>query len=146
MELQGKVIAVLPERSGVSARGEWKTQEYVVEYQEGQYPRKLHFSVIGAERIARFNIQIGQTVNVAFDIDAHEWNGRWFTDIRAFDVRLVDPNSIGAAPQAQNADPFGAPAPTAPFAEPTEPAATANNANTFAAEDIAENPKDDMPF
>lgn len=100
MELQGKVIAALPERSGVSARGEWKSQEFVIEYQEGQYPRHLVFTVFGADRLQRFNIQIGQTVLVAFDVDAHEWNGRWFTDIRAFDVRLVDPN---AAPVAQSA-------------------------------------------
>ena len=100
MELQGKVIAALPERSGVSARGEWKSQEFVIEYQEGQYPRHLVFTVFGADRLQRFNIQIGQTVLVAFDIDAHEWNGRWFTDVRAFDVRLVDPNA--AAPVAQS--------------------------------------------
>lgn len=100
MELQGKVIAALPERSGVSARGEWKSQEFVIEYQEGQYPRKMVFNVWGADRLQRFNIQIGQTVLVAFDIDAREWNGRWFTDIRAFDVRQVDPN---AAPVAQSA-------------------------------------------
>lgn len=100
MELQGKVIAALPERSGVSARGEWKSQEFVIEYQEGQYPRHLVFTVFGADRLQRFNIQIGQIVLVAFDVDAHEWNGRWFTDIRAFDVRQVDPN---AAPVAQSA-------------------------------------------
>ena len=100
MELQGKVIAALPERSGVSARGEWKSQEFVIEYQEGQDPRHLVFTVFGADRLQRFNIQIGQTVLVAFDVDAHEWNGRWFTDIRAFDVRQVDPN---AAPVAQSA-------------------------------------------
>ena len=99
MELQGKVIAALPERSGVSARGEWKSQEFVIEDQEGQYPRHLVFTVFGADRLQRFNIQIGQTVLVAFDVDAHEWNGRWFTDIRAFDVRQVDPN---AAPVAQS--------------------------------------------
>ena len=99
MELQGKVIAALPERSGVSARGEWKSQEFVIEYQEGQYPRHLVFTVFGADRLQRFNIQIGHTVLVAFDVDAHEWNGRWFTDIRAFDVRQVDPN---AAPVAQS--------------------------------------------
>lgn len=119
MELQGKVIAVLPERSGVSARGEWKSQEFVVEYQSGQYPRRLHFNVFGADRLARFNIQIGQFVNVAFDIDAREWNGRWFSDIRAYDVRQVDPNAV-AAPMAQ-ADPFAQPA--AAYAQPAQPVA-----------------------
>ena len=59
MELQGKIIAVLPERSGVSARGEWKVQEFVLETMDSQYPHKMVFDVFGAERLQRFNIQIG---------------------------------------------------------------------------------------
>ena len=72
MEIQGKVIAVLPERSGVSARGEWKSQTYVIETQE-QYPKKMAFDVFGADRLAQFNIQSGEVINVSFDIDAHEY-------------------------------------------------------------------------
>ena len=129
MELQGKVIAALPERSGVSARGEWKSQEFVIEYQEGQYPRHLVFTVFGADRLQRFNIQIGQTVLVAFDVDAHEWNGRWFTDIRAFDVRQVDPN---AAPVAQSTPvmqsvPVAEANPEAPFPPQQEAAGEATD-------------------
>ena len=137
MELQGKVIAALPERSGVSARGEWKSQEFVIEYQEGQYPRHLVFTVFGADRLQRFNIQVGQTVLVAFDIDAHEWNGRWFTDIRAFDVRLVDPNAVAAqAPIQQNVvSPSAAPAVDANPAAPFPPQQEATGEAT-----------DDLPF
>ena len=135
MELQGKVIAALPERSGVSARGEWKSQEFVIEYQEGQYPRHLVFTVFGADRLQRFNIQIGQTVLVAFDIDAHEWNGRWFTDVRAFDVRLVDPNA--AAPVAQ----------AAPIMNNIAPAVEANPAASFPPQqESAGESADDLPF
>ena len=134
MELQGKVIAALPERSGVSARGEWKSQEFVIEYQEGQYPRHLVFTVFGADRLQRFNIQVGQNVLVAFDIDAHEWNGRWFTDIRAFDVRLVDPN---AAPIAQ----------PAPVMDNTVPQVDANPAAPVPPQqEAAGDSTDELPF
>lgn len=85
MEIQGKVIAVLPERSGVSARGEWKSQTYVIETQE-QYPKKMAFDVFGADRIANFGIQSGEVINVSFDIDAHEYQGRYFNQIRAWNV------------------------------------------------------------
>jgi hypothetical protein len=136
MELQGKVIAALPERSGVSARGEWKSQEFVIEYQEGQYPRHMAFSVFGADRLQRYNIQVGQTVLVAFDIDAREWNGRWFTDIRAFDVRQVDPN---AAPIAQSQ--------AAPIQASVAPAADANPAAPFPPQqEAAGESADDLPF
>ena len=88
MEIQGKVIAVLPERSGVSARGEWKSQTYVIETQE-QYPKKMAFDVFGADRLAQFNIQSGEEILVSFDIDAHEYQGRWFNSIRAWNVTKV---------------------------------------------------------
>ena len=117
MELQGKIIAVLPERSGVSARGEWKTQSFVIETHDN-FPRKMVFDVFGADRLARFNIQMGQEVSVSFDIDAHEYNGRWFNDIRAFDVRLVAPNTVAAGPippAAAAAAPTAAPAAEDPF-------------------------------
>lgn len=130
MELQGKVIAVLPERSGVSARGEWKSQDYVIETHD-QYPRKMVFGVFGADRISRFNIQVGQEVSISFDIDAHEYQGRWFNNIRAFDVRQVDPATVGAAqagivPGAV----FGAaPAPQPAAPQPTAPAPEADPVN-----------------
>lgn len=110
MEIQGKVIAVLPERSGVSARGEWKFQTYVIETQE-QYPKKMAFDVFGADRIANFGIHSGEVINVSFDIDAHEYQGRYFNQIRAWNVTKVaqqDPTQSGnysgnAQPSAQAA-------------------------------------------
>lgn len=129
MELQGKVIAVLPARSGVSARGEWKNQSFVIETHDN-FPRKMAFDVLGEERLTRFNIQLGQEVNVSFDIDAHEYNGRWFNNIRAFDVRLVAPNTVSAAPAAQAA-----------------PAAPQQPANApFPPQPEQSNSDDDLPF
>lgn len=116
MELQGRIIAVMPERSGVSARGEWKTQDYVIETHDA-FPRKMMFNVFGAERIQRFNIQVGQEVIVSFDIDAREYNGRWYNDVRAYNVRQIDQAAVpaqhtempqgmlGNAPVAGNATP-----------------------------------------
>ena len=73
----------------------------------GQYPRHMVFNIFGEDRIKQFNIQMGEDVTVSFDIDAREFNGRWYNDIRAFNVVR------GAAPAAA-----GAPAQAAPFAQP----------------------------
>lgn len=119
MELQGKIIAALDVKSGVSARGEWKVQEFVLETLDGQFSRKMVFSVFGEDRLQRFNIQVGQDVNVSFDIDAREYNGRWFNSIRAFDVRPVGQPQQGegvAAQPIQTPPPFSpAPAQDNPF-------------------------------
>lgn len=149
MELQGKVIAVLPERSGVSARGEWKSQSFVIETHE-QYPKQMVFDVFGADRLAQFNINTGDEINVSFDITAHEYQGRWFNNIRAWNVVHVDPNAVagamggvqpgapfppmGAAPVQQAAPAGGA---TQPF-PPVQPAAGAASAadNNGSADDL----------
>ena len=85
MEMTGVVIAVLPERSGTSQRGEWKSQSFVIETQE-QYPKHLCFEVFGADRIAQFNIKGGETITVQFDIDARQYQDRWFNSIKAWNV------------------------------------------------------------
>lgn len=131
MELSGRIIAVLPERSGMSARGEWKVQSFVVETDE-QYPHKMVFSVFGAERLQRFNIKVDDEVTVVFDIDAHEYQGRWFNDIRAFDVRKLDAAAGEAAGQAAAAAPQTTQAAPAPF-PPAQP-------------DAAGESTDDLPF
>ena len=144
MELQGKIIAALPQRSGDSKRNpgeKWVSQEFVLETMDSQYPRKMVFDVFGSDRLQRFNIQVGQMVTVSFDIDAREYNGRWFNSIRAFDVRLVDPNAVSqdpAAPFAPEAAPFP---PVQPTADPAAPAA-----NPFAAPAVGGESTDDLPF
>ena len=83
MDITGKIIAVLEPRGGVSksSGNPWKVQEYVIETHD-QYPRKCAFEVFGEERIKQFNIQVGQELTVSFDVDAHEYNGRWFSPSR----------------------------------------------------------------
>ena len=83
--MTGVVIAVLPERSGTSQRGEWKSQSFVIETQE-QYPKHLCFEVFGADRIAQFNIKGGEKITVQFDIDARQYQDRWFNSIKAWNV------------------------------------------------------------
>lgn len=85
MEIQGKIIAVLPTRSGTSERGtQWSSQTAVIETQE-QYPKKLAFDVIN-DKIDQFNIQVGEFLTVQFDINAREYNGRWFNSVNAWNV------------------------------------------------------------
>ena len=134
MELTGKVIAILQANSGVSARtgNSWMSQEYVIEV-PGQYPRKMLFRVFGEDRIKQFNIQPGEEITVQFDIDAHEYNGRWFNEIRAYSVQRGQaggtiPAATTFAPQ-QDAAPQTSAAPFPPAQEPA-----------------GDSPADDLPF
>lgn len=143
MEIEGKIIAVVPAREGVSARTgtQWKSQDYVIETHE-QYPRRCCFNVFGADKIQLFNIQIGEELRVSFDIDAHEYQGRWFNSIRAWKVERIDPNAAAQAPVQPM--PFDQPAPV-PSAQPAAPAAPAQEAAPFPPQSEGES-EDDLPF
>ena len=113
MELAGNVIAVLEPRGGVYNNGnEWKVQEYVIETHD-QYPRRMCFDVFGADKIQQFNIQVGEELNVFFDIDAREWQGRWFNSIRAWKVERVNADAQQMPPMDAPFPPLNA-APAAP--------------------------------
>ena len=134
MELTGKIIAVMEPRGGVSARtgNQWMTQEYVLEV-PGQYPKRCLFNVFGEDRIKQFNIQQGEDLTVQFDIDAHEYNGRWFNVVRAYNVvRGQVQQPVAGAPVSQAAPFPPAGGATAPFPPAPEPA--------------SEGSADDLPF
>ncbi len=92
MEIAGKIIAVLEARGGISKStgNPWKTQDYVVETHE-QYPRRMCFNVFGEDKISQMNLKVGDEVNVFFDINAREYQGRWYNDIRAWKVDHIQP-------------------------------------------------------
>ena len=84
MEIRGKIIELLPEKSGQSANGGWRKQEYVLET-DGQYPKKICFMAWG-DKIDQFNIKQGETLEVSVDLESREYNGRWYTDVKAWKV------------------------------------------------------------
>lgn len=114
MEISGKIIAAMEPRGGVSARtgNSWKIQEFVLETQE-QYPRKCMFNVFGEDKLREMNIQVGDELIVSFDIDAREYNGRWYNDIRAWKVERKSAAATASPMEAPM--PTDIPAPTAPF-------------------------------
>ncbi|MBO5185572.1 MAG: DUF3127 domain-containing protein [Prevotella sp.] len=138
MEITGRIIAVLPAASGTSARtgNPWMSQEYVLETHD-QYPRKCCFRVFGEDRIKQFNIQAGEEITVSFDIDAREYNGRWFNSINAWAVNR-NVQAQAASQDGAAAQPFMAqqPAQAAPSETPFPPAQ----------DNSGEGSADDLPF
>ena len=88
MEIQGKIIAVLPVRSGKTAKGSWMSQQYVLETDD-RYPKRLLFELFGEKTISEYAIKEGEIVTVTYDPHADERNGRWYGSNRAWDVKRV---------------------------------------------------------
>lgn len=132
MEVSGKVIQILPLQEGIGRNGNpWKVQTAILETQE-QYPRKVCFEIFGEDRIKNNPFNVDDVITISFDIESREFNGRWYTSIRAYRVQqgVVD----AAAPAA-------APAATAPVAAAEAPAA---NTEPFDASPSDEST--DLPF
>ena len=119
MDVVGKIIQVLPAQEGIGKNGNpWKVQPYVLETLD-QYPRKVHFEVFGEDRIKQNPCDVDQLVTVSFDIESREFNGRWYTSIRAWRIQQGDTTQAvpGAAPAVAPAaapQPAAAPAEAAP--------------------------------
>jgi hypothetical protein len=140
MEVVGKIIQVLPTQEGVGRNGNpWKVQPYVLETFD-QYPRKVHFEVFGEERIKQNPCDIDQVVTVSFDIESREFNGRWYTSIRAWKIQQGDMTQANAA-QPAPAAPAQPAAPAAPMAAPAEPIANVDPFDASAGDGTS-----DLPF
>lgn len=122
MNISGKVVQVLPIQTGTSKAGNpWQKQEFILE-QGGQYPRKVCISLFG-DNVAKIP-QVGQDVMVSVDIDSREFNGRWYTEIKAWNIVQTGaqpaapaPQQVATAPAAAPAQPQPAPAPQAGVAD-----------------------------
>jgi len=103
MQLTARLIQILPLQSGTGRNGEWKKQEIVVET-DGQYPKKVCISMWG-DKINEPALQVGNMLDISFDVESREYNGRWYTDVKAWKVELAGqggeqpiPSSFSQAP------------------------------------------------
>ncbi len=98
MDIKGRVIQLLALQTGEGKNGAWKKQDFVIET-EGQYPKKVCISAWG-DKINESALQIGNDVNVSFDIESREYNGRWYTDVKAWKIESLSASSVEAMPTA----------------------------------------------
>ena len=144
MEVVGKIIQVLPLQEGVGRNGNpWKLQAYVLETLD-QYPRKVHFEVFGEDRIKQNPCELDQLVTVSFDIESREFNGRWYTSIRAWRIQQGDTTQAAAVPAA--AAPVAAPAAPAQPAQPAAAPVEAAPVNVDPFDASAGDGTSDLPF
>ncbi len=98
MDLNGKLIQLLGIQTGQGKTGNtWKKQEFVLETGD-TYPKKVCIAVWG-DKIDMSQFQVGQQLTVSFDVESREFNGRWYTDVKAWKVVPADGGaSAPAAP------------------------------------------------
>jgi len=109
MELSGKIIKILPLQSGQGKNGVWKKQDYVMEYGD-QFPKLLCFNLWG-DKIDQFAINENEAVTVHFDVESREYNGKYYTDVRAWKIDKGGESNPGESFKSGGKTEFGIPAP-----------------------------------
>lgn len=99
MQLTAKLIQILPMETGMGKSGEWKKQSIIVET-DGQFPKKICITAWG-DKINAAQLQIGNRLTIDFDLESREYNGRWYTDVKAWKVEASGSNPIAASPESQ---------------------------------------------
>src|SRR5688572_31118921 len=84
MEIAGTIVALLPLQTGQGKNGVWKKQEFIMET-PGQYPKKVCLSLWG-EKVDENIISVGDKITASINIESREYNGRWYTDVRAWKI------------------------------------------------------------
>ena len=108
MEIKGKIIQKFDLQSGTSKAGNpWKKQNYLLETLD-TYPKKIYFDFFG-DRADQYPLNVGDMINLSFDIECREYQGRYYTDIRGWKAEKLDANApmdqpTAAAPQAPAMD------------------------------------------
>ena len=84
MDINGKIVQLLPLQTGQGKNGTWKKQEFILETGD-TYPKKVCIAVWG-DKIDMGPVKPGSAVTVSFDVESREFNGRWYTDVKAWKI------------------------------------------------------------
>ncbi|MDR2036422.1 MAG: DUF3127 domain-containing protein [Bacteroidales bacterium] len=90
MEIKGKLVEKLMPQTGQGKNGEWKKQDIIIET-EGTYPKKVCITIWG-DKVDVASLVEGSMLNVSFDIESREFNGKWYTNVTGWKVDPVNLN------------------------------------------------------
>lgn len=94
LTVEGKLISVLPKQEGEGRNGHWQRQSFVIEMQRGSYPTPVCFDVWGDQVNTLASLQVGDILTVSFDPSSREFNGRWYTSLRAWRITLAGGTAV----------------------------------------------------
>ena len=139
LELEGTLRQKLGVQSGMSSRGSWTKQEFVLEYPDGKFTSQVCMLAFGQDKVQELaKYQVGDRIKVSFNLKSREYNGRWYTDIQIW--RIAPAGTVAQAPAAP-AQQAAAPVQSAPVQAPPP-----FQAPSPSLDDMPEDPSEDLPF
>ncbi len=106
LKLTGNVSQILKEQSGQGKNGPWRKRDFILEI-PGKYPKKVCITQWG-DNIDQQVVSEGQQVTVSIDIASREYNGNWYTDVKAWRVETGtgEQNAVQQSPPPPSAEGF----------------------------------------
>ena len=108
MELQGRVVRLLPLKEGVSQAGNpYRTQDFIFGYYENQsdiYERNILLNVRN-ENIEKYKLAENDKIKVRISLGCREYpqgSGKYFNDIRTGDITIIQKANAEPAQPANN--------------------------------------------
>lgn len=99
LKQSGKLIQILDVQAGTSKAGkEWQKRDFVIETQD-QFPKKIAFSMFGDKIDMIEQYKIGDILNVSFNLESREYNGKWYHNVNAWRIESIE---SAASEQSQN--------------------------------------------
>ncbi len=98
MDISGKILQLLPAQTGSGKNGQWKKQEFILETGD-TYPKKVCIAVWG-DKIDLASFKMGDAIDVSFDVESREYNGKWYTDVKAWKVVSASKQKEASRPAA----------------------------------------------
>ena len=116
MEITGKITTILPLQTGTGKTGnEWKKQEIIIQTNEA-YPKTICLSLWGNTIDAKLKPE--DKIKAQIDIESREFNGKWYTTVKAWKVELLSVSNENEAeihlidePAVRGNDDFSVPLP-----------------------------------
>ena len=87
MEITGKIINLLPVQTGTGKAGnEWKKQDIIIQTEES-YPKTICITLWGNTIDEKLKQE--DSIKASVDIESREFNGKWYTTIKAWKIDLL---------------------------------------------------------
>ena len=94
-ELAGTVKVINEEQSFKD--GSFRKREIVVTVEDGKFPQDILLEFVQDKISLLDDVQVGDNVQVTFDIRGREWNGRYFNNLQGWRLQKIDAESSGAS-------------------------------------------------
>jgi hypothetical protein len=83
LKITGTVQELLQPQSGEGKSGTWTKQEFILQTDDDKYPESICIEIWG-DKVE--TPEVDDKVTVSFNIESREYNGRWYTNVRAWKI------------------------------------------------------------